>query len=190
MRKHPGKFSTYLVSFIVLAALCATGYLVCGTMKNRYLSQGESQFKSGDYSSAYESYQKAGRLSIRPRADILAKLAECAAMTGDTDGACGYYEKLIKLEPNNTEGRYAYGSLCIKAKDYKTAEKQIRALREINTPEATEYADRLTGNMQAGAVKGVIKDLFRKMIPGFDNLGRTLPGLDDSDETSADTGTK
>ncbi|MDO5562621.1 MAG: tetratricopeptide repeat protein [Synergistaceae bacterium] len=188
MCKRSGKFSTYLVSFIVLAVLCATGYLVCETMKNRYLSQGDSLLRSHDYSAAYEAYGKANKLSIRPRADILRGLAESAIGMGDEDAASGYYEKLLKLEPGNAKDRYTLGRLCIKTKDYKTAEKQIRALRDINTPESIEYADKLTGDMQVGAVKGFIKDLFRKMIPGFDDLGKALPGLGGSDDTSKDTG--
>lgn len=162
-----------MVTVIVIALLCGTGWLVAQTMKNRSISAGQAMLAAGDYKGALEAFTKADKLAMRPSMEAVAGKAECYLKLGDYENARGSYETLVKLEPTSAKFRYTLGLLCIRAMDYEAAEKEIKGLRALGTDEGASYADALTDKMQSGRVKGFFRDMFKKIVPKLPSI----PGL-------------
>ncbi|MPN53101.1 hypothetical protein SDC9_200765 [bioreactor metagenome] len=100
----------------------------------------------------------------------------------DYEAATGYFEKLVKLEPDNVDARYKLGLLYIRAKDYGSAEKEVEALRAIGTENAMQGADALSENLSSGRAKGFFRDLLEKIVPGLPEI----PGITDEDTIKPD----
>lgn len=165
--RHRGGFTAVIVIIIALALMGASGYLIAEMMKNKSTAKGQAAFESGRYEEAFEYYKEADKYSLRPDAKVVKGLAQSASESGNTEDAHKNYKKLIVMEPNDKDARYEYGKLCIKEKEYKTAEEQVRALRAMNDAKASEYADELTGAIQTARVKGVFGDLLKKIAPAI-----------------------
>lgn len=171
--KKIGGISAVLIILIVFAAAAASAFFVLETLKNRNLAQGTERLGAQDYTAAKEYLIKADKYSLRPNEDILKGLAVCYFETNESAEAKRCYEKLIALDTQNAEYRYELGKICVKTKDYETAEQQIHTLREMKTPQASKYADELTNAIHTGMVKGIFKDFLDKIAPGLGNI----PGL-------------
>lgn len=167
MKKQKGSFSTIIVSIIASALVLATLYLLLATMSNTALLKAKDFLIEQDYTNAMKYFLKADKLTLRPNLEIKRGLAESLIATGDRESALKNYEKLIELDPSNMEDRYILGELYIDGKNYKKAELQISALRDMNTEKATKYAEKLSSQIQTEMVKGFLKDFIDKVIPGF-----------------------
>lgn len=182
MKRHSGKFSTFIVAIIVIALLCGTGWFAAQAYMTRSLKTGRALYEKGDYSAALASFQKADKFSLRPNADVTRGLADSYLALSDFDNAKKSFEKLVKLEPRNARALYALGLLAIRAKNYDDAEKQITALRELGGDEGTKYADALRSKMEVGKVKGFFQDLIKKVVPSLPSI----PGLTDEEPVNPD----
>lgn len=182
MQKHSGKFSTVIVTIIVIALLCGTGWLTAQTIKGRSIAAGQKMLADGNYSGALEAFTKADKLAFRPDASAVAGKAECYIGLEDYENARKSYEILVKLEPDKAKHRYMLGLLCIRAKDYEAAEKEIKSLRALGSDEGADYADALSEKMQTGRVKGFFRDLFKKIVPNLPNI----PGLTEDEPLKPD----
>lgn len=171
--KRTGGIAAVLIVLIVLAAAAASGFFVLETLKKRNLAQGTERLNAQDYTAAKEYLTKADKYSLRPDEEILKGLAVCHFETNESEEAKRCYEKLIALDAKNAEYRYELGKICVRTKDYETAEQQIHTLREMKTPEASKYAYELTSAVHSGKVKGIFQDLLEKIAPGLGDI----PGL-------------
>lgn len=173
MNKQRGGFFSGLVVMLVIILLSATALLAVVTIRERNIVKAESLLRSGDYYGAAELFRKAEKLSLRPESRVINGLAEAYLGMEDYETATQYYEKLVKLEPDNVEARYKLGLLYIRAKDYGAAEKEVEALRAIGTESAMQGADALSENLSSGKVKGFFRDLLEKVAPGLPKI----PGI-------------
>lgn len=174
---------TVLIVLLAIVLLCATAFFVMGTIRERSTAEGEAQLASKNYADAFEAFKKADKFSLRPDRRVINGLARSSIGLEDYDSARKYYELSVKLDPNDAESRHTLGLLCIRAKDYEAADKEISALRAINTQESLRYADNLEKEKQTGMVKGFFLDLFKKIAPGVPNI----PGLTEEKPVSPET---
>lgn len=178
MKKRRGSVSALLIIIIVLALLAATAYLGTAALAERKTAQGEALLQNGKFSEALEMFEAAKRYSgclMRKDARITEGLAESVYGLEDYSAALGYYELLVKSDPENAKARYRLGLLYVREKDYNKAEEQVQVLREIHTYEAKDYADELSDMVREKTMKGIFQDLFDKFGP---NLPK-IPGLSD-----------
>lgn len=170
MKRHKGSFTAVFVGILSIVLVCATAYLFCATIRNKNLSKAQSLLVSQDYEGAMVYFLKADKFSIRPNSEIKRGLAESFIGTGNREGACEQYEKLVELDPSNINDRYLLGMLYIETKDYKKAEVQISALRSMQKEEATSRADELTSHIQTKKLSDFLKDFVDKIIPNIKKL--------------------
>ena len=182
VQKHSGKFSTVIVTIIVIALLCGAGWLTAQTVKGRSVAAGQTMLAAGNFKGALEAFTKADKLAFRPDARAVAGKAECYIGLGDYENARKSCEILVKLEPETARHRYTLGLLCIRAKDYEAAEKEIKSLRALGSDEGSDYADALSEKMQTGRVKGFFRDLFKKIAPNLPDI----PGLTEDEPLKPD----
>lgn len=185
MDKRRGSFFPGLVAMLVIILLSATALLAIAAIRERNITKAESLLRSGDYYGASELFIKAEKFSLRPESRVVKGIAESSLGMEDYDAAAKYYEKLVKLEPDNVEARYKLGLLYIRAKDYGAAEKEVEALREIGSESAIEGADALAENISSGKVKGFFRDLLKKVAPGLPEI----PGITQDAPIRPDNGT-
>ena len=186
MDKRRGSFFPGLVAMLVIILLSATALLAIAAIRERNITKAESLLRSGDYYGASELFIKAEKFSLRPESRVVKGIAESSLGMEDYDAAAKYYEKLVKLEPDNVEARYKLGLLYIRAKDYGAAEKEVEALREIGSESAIEGADALAENISSGKVKGFFRDLLKKVAPGLPEI----PGITQDGPIRPDDGTE
>ena len=193
MKKQRGGFLSGFVVILVIILLVGTGFLAVETIRDRNITKAVSLLRSEDYSQAAEFFVKAQKFSLRDDARVIRGLAECSLGMEDYDSAVRYYEKLVKIEPDNVDARYKLGLLYIRAKDYGAAEKEIDALRSIGTNRAILGADSLSENLTSGKMKGFLRDLLKKVapglpvIPGITEDGSIRPDAEDLDENDSDS---
>lgn len=185
MDRRRGSFFPGLVAMLVIILLSATALLAIAAIRERNITKAESLLRSGDYYGASELFVKAEKFSLRPESRVVKGIAESSLGMEDYDAAAKYYEKLVKLEPDNVEARYKLGLLYIRAKDYGAAEKEVEALREIGSESAIEGADALAENISSGKVKGFFRDLLKKVAPGLPEI----PGITQDAPIRPDNGT-
>ena len=185
MDRQRGSFFPGLVVMLVIILLSATALLAIAAIRERNITKAESLLRSGDYYGASELFIKAEKFSLRPESRVVKGIAESSLGMEDYDAAAKYYEKLVKLEPDNVEARYKLGLLYIRAKDYGAAEKEVEALREIGSESAIEGADALAENISSGKVKGFFRDLLKKVAPGLPEI----PGITQDAPIRPDNGT-
>ena len=185
MDRRRGSFFPGLVAMLVIILLSATALLAIAAIRERNITKAESLLRSGDYYGASELFVKAEKFSLRPESRVVKGIAESSLGMEDYDAAAKYYEKLVKLEPDNVEARYKLGLLYIRAKDYGAAEKEVEALREIGGESAIEGADALAENISSGKVKGFFRDLLKKVAPGLPEI----PGITQDGPIRPDDGT-
>ena len=185
MDRRRGSFFPGLVAMLVIILLSATALLAIAAIRERNITKAESLLRSGDYYGASELFMKAEKFSLRPDSRVVKGIAESSLGMEDYDAAAKYYEKLVKLEPDNVEARYKLGLLYIRAKDYGAAEKEVEALREIGSESAIEGADALAENISSGKVKGFFRDLLKKVAPGLPEI----PGITQDAPIRPDNGT-
>ena len=185
MDRRRGSFFPSLVAMLVIILLSATALLAIAAIRERNITKAESLLRSGDYYGASELFVKAEKFSLRPESRVVKGIAESSLGMEDYDAAAKYYEKLVKLEPDNVEARYKLGLLYIRAKDYGAAEKEVEALREIGSESAIEGADALAENISSGKVKGFFRDLLKKVAPGLPEI----PGITQDGPIRPDDGT-
>ncbi|NLD05982.1 MAG: tetratricopeptide repeat protein [Synergistaceae bacterium] len=183
MNRQRGGFFPGLVVALVIILLSATALLAVATIRERNIVKAESLLRSGDYYGAAELLRKAEKFSLRPESRVVKGLAEANLGKEDYETATHYYEKLVKLEPDNVEARYKLGLLYIRAKDYGAAEKEVTALRIIGTESAIQSADALTENLSSGKVKEFFRDLLKKVAPGLPEI----PGITQDEPITTDT---
>lgn len=182
MKSQRGGFFSGFVVMLVIVLLCATALLTVATIREKSIVKAGSLLRSGDYHGAAELFKKAEKLSLRPESRTISGLAEANLGMEEYEAATHYYEKLIKLEPDNVEARYKLGFLYIRAKNYGAAEKEMEALRAIGTERAMESAEALTENLSSGKVKGFFRDLLKKVAPGLPEI----PGITEDEPITAD----
>ena len=185
MDRRRGSFFPGLVAMLVIILLSATALLAIAAIRERNITKAESLLRSGDYYGASELFIKAEKFSLRPESRVVKGIAESSLGMEDYDAAAKYYEKLVKLEPDNVEARYKLGLLYIRAKDYGAAEKEVEVLREIGSESAIEGADALAENISSGKVKGFFRDLLKKVAPGLPEI----PGITQDGPIRPDDGT-
>lgn len=190
MMRHNGGFFSGLVAVLVVTLLGATALLAVAAMRERNIVKAESFLRSGSYHEAAALFSKSDRYSLRPDARVIKGLAESSLGMEDYESAISYYEKLVKVEPNNVEARYKLGLLHIRAKDYGSARKQIEALQLIGTENALSGAEALSESLTSGRVKGFFRDFLKKVAPGLPEI----PGITEDepirpDEPEKDPGT-
>ena len=173
MDRQRGSFFPGLVVMLVIILLSATALLAIAAIRERNITKAGSLLRSGDYYGASELFIKAEKFSLRPDSRVVKGIAESSLGMEDYETAAKYYEKLVKLEPDNVEARYKLGLLYIRVKDYGAAEKEVEALREIGSESAIEGADALAENISTGKVKGFFRDLLKKVAPGLPEI----PGI-------------
>lgn len=173
MNRQRGGFFSGIVVMLVIILLSATALLAVATLRERNIVKAESLLRSGDYYGAAELFRKAEKFSLRPESRVMKGLAEANLGMEDYEIATQYYEKLVKLEPDNVDTRYKLGLLYIRAKDYGAAEKEVEALRSIGTESAIQGAEALSENLTSGKVKGFFRDLLKKVAPGLPEI----PGI-------------
>ena len=175
MKKQIGGFFSGLIAILVVILLVGTGFLAVETFRERNITKAESLLRSGDYPGAITLFAKADKLSLRPDVRVIRGLAESSLGMEDYESAILYFEKLVKIEPDNVDARYKLGLLYIRAKDYGAAEKEVEALRSIGTERAISGADALSENLATGKIKGFFRDLLKKIAPGLP----VIPGITD-----------
>jgi len=175
VKSHAGKLMTWITVAVSSALLVCAVYFAMGAVRERSLMGGEALLASGNYKEAYEAFKKADKFSLRPDIRIIKGLAASSLGLEDYDAARKYYKRVVKLAPNDAESHYRLGLLCLRAKDYGAADKEIEALRALNTEESARYADSLAKKRQAGAVKGFFMDILKKIAPNLTEI----PGLND-----------
>lgn len=173
MNRQRGGFFSGIVVMLVIILLSATGLLAVATLRERNIVKAEYLLRSGDYYGAAELFRKAEKFSLRPESRVVKGLAEANLGMEDYEIATQYYEKLVKLEPDNVDARYKLGLLYIRAKDYGAAEKEVETLRSIGTESAIQGAEALSENLSSGKVKGFFRDLLKKVAPGLPEI----PGI-------------
>lgn len=173
MNRQRGGFFSGIVVMLVIILLSATALLAVATLRERNIVKAESLLRSGDYYGAAELFRKAEKFSLRPESRVVKGLAEANLGMEDYEIATHYYEKLVKLEPDNVDARYKLGLLYIRAKDYGAAEKEVEALRSIGTESAIQGAEVLSENLSSGKVKGFFRELLKKVAPGLPEI----PGI-------------
>ena len=183
MKKQRGGFLSGFVVIVVVILLIVTGFLAVETLRERNIAKAESLLRSADYHGAITLFVKADKLSLRPDARVIRGLAESSLGIEDYESAILYFEKLVKIEPDNVDARYKLGLLYIRGKDYGAAEKEIEALRSIGTERAISGADALSENMASGKMKGFLRDLLKKIAPGLP----IIPGITDDGSIRPDT---
>jgi len=183
MKKQRGGFFSGFVVILVVILLVGTGFLAVETFRERNITKAESLLRSGDYQGATTLFAKAEKLSLRPDARVIRGLAESSLGVEDYESAILYFEKLVKIEPDNVDARYKLGLLYTRVKDYGAAEKEIEALRSIGTERAISGADALSENLASGKVKGLIRDLLKKIAPGLP----VIPGITDDGSIRPDS---
>lgn len=177
MNKQRGGFFSGLVVMLVIILLSATALLAVATVRERNIAKAESLLRSGDYFGASELFMKAEKFCLRPESRIIKGIADSTLGMEDYETATLYYEKLVKLEPDNVEARYKLGLLYIRAKNYGAAGKEVEALREIGSESAIHGAEALAENLSSGKVKGFFRDLLEKVVPGLPEI----PGITQDD---------
>lgn len=182
-RQRGGLFSGFVVMLVIIL-LFATALLAVAAMRERNITKAESLLRSGDHYGASELFMKAEKFSLRPESRVVKGIAESSLGMEDYETAALYYEKLVKLEPDNVEARYKLGLLYIRAKDYGAAEKEVEALREIGSESAIQGAEALAENLSSGKVKGFFRDLLKKIAPGLPEI----PGITEDGSIMPDTG--
>ena len=185
MDRQRGSFFPGLVVMLVIILLSATALLAIAAIRERNITKAGSLLRSGDYYGASELFIKAEKFSLRPDSRVVKGIAESSLGMEDYETAAKYYEKLVKLEPDNVEARYKLGLLYIRVKDYGAAEKEVEALREIGSESAIEGADALAENISTGKVKGFFRDLLKKVAPGLPEI----PGITQDAPIRPDNGT-
>ncbi|MDD4159851.1 MAG: tetratricopeptide repeat protein [Synergistaceae bacterium] len=177
MNRQRGGFFSGLVIVLVIILLSATAFLALATMREKNIVKPEALLRSGDYYGAAQIFRKAEKFSLRPGSRVVKGLAESSLGMEDYETAAKYYEKLVKLEPDNVEARYKLGLLYIRAKNYGAAEKEVQALRAIGTENALSGAETLAENLSSGKIKGFFRDLLKKVAPGLPDI----PGITQDD---------
>jgi tetratricopeptide (TPR) repeat protein len=175
MKSHAGKLMTWIVVAVSSALLVCAAYFAMGAVRERSILEGEALLASENHKDAYDAFKKADKFSLRPDIRIVKGMAASCLGLEDYDAARKYYERAVKLAPNDAESHHRLGLLCLRAKDYGAADKEIEALRALNTEESMRYADSLAKKRQAGAVKGFFMDILKKIAPNLSEI----PGLND-----------
>jgi len=175
MKNHAGKLMTWIVVAVSSALLVCAAYFAMGAVRERSILEGEARLASENYKDAYEAFKKADKFSLRPDIRVVKGIAASCLGLEDCDAARKYYERAVKLVPNDAESHYRIGLLCLRANDYGAADNEIEALRALNTEESMRYADSLAKKRQAGAVKGFFMDILKKIAPNLSEI----PGLND-----------
>lgn len=178
MKKNRGGTTTILVALIAIAAMAGTALLVVETLKRRSIEKGLTAFAEGDFPAAAEHLERAAKYSLRPDAPTLLNLARAQYALGEAEKAKASLREAEDADPADAEAKYELGKIFIEEKNYGAAKKEIEALEALGTDEAKEYAQDLKEAAQSGAVKGVIDDFLRKILPRGvpDMLKNALPG--------------
>lgn len=184
LKKHEGKLTTFLVVIVALVLIAGAGWFALCAVRDRSIAKGNELLSSGTYTEAHEYFKRAEKYSLRPDARALEGLAKSALALEDYEEAAESYTKLTKLEPENANAHYMLGRLYVRAKNYDGANKEIKALRGIATEDAMDKAEKLSGKIQTGMVKGIFRGLFEKVLP---NLPK-IPGITEDAPVSSDEG--
>lgn len=110
---------------IAILLLTAAGLCSCAgnpeKAKTRYLANGKSYMKKGQYASASIAFRNA--LKIDPRyVEAYYQLAQADSAQQEWRGAYASLEKAIELDPNRTDARLDRGRIYFAARDFKKAE--------------------------------------------------------------------
>jgi tetratricopeptide (TPR) repeat protein len=190
MRRR-GSFSTVLVIIISLALIAGAGYFGLSAYTSMNVSRGDKMLEAEKYGDALGYFKKADQFEFASNTRVKEGLAASYYGLKEYESALHYYSIVVKEEPDNAKARYRLGLLYFRAGEFRKAEVQARALSEMKSDEARQYAADLVTRMREGMVRGIFDDLMDKVLPNLPDLPNLpklpkIPGITDRNKDIED----